>query len=110
MRLFGTVLAIIGGCCFTFSFGFLSMKNNLLPSLAGVLVSLFVVWWLHGFLLVDRCLDSGGAINHKTNLCVGANEQIIELATSSTMLVIYCVVIMAVSLLTGRLLRKLLKS
>ncbi|MFK3862770.1 hypothetical protein [Pseudoalteromonas rhizosphaerae] len=86
------------------------MKNNLLPSLAGVLVSLFVVWWLHGFLLVDRCLDSGGAINHKTNLCVGANEQIIELATSSTMLVIYCVVIMAVSLLTGRLLRKLLKS
>ena len=110
MRLFGTVLAIIGGCYFTFSFGFLSMKNNLLPSLAGVLVSLFVVWWLHGFLLVDRCLDSGGAINHKTNLCVGANEQIIELATSSTMLVIYCVVIMAVSLLTGRLLRKLLKS
>ena len=38
------------------------MKNNLLPSLAGVLVSLFAVWWLHGFLLVDRCLDSGGLL------------------------------------------------
>ncbi|MBB1293274.1 hypothetical protein H5200_09585 [Pseudoalteromonas sp. SG43-7] len=83
------------------------MKNNLLPSLAGVLVSLFAVWWLHGFLLVDRCLDSGGAINHKTNLCVGANEQIIELATPSGMLVIYGVVIMALSLSVSVLLKKL---
>ncbi|KPH95403.1 hypothetical protein AMS58_06670 [Pseudoalteromonas porphyrae] len=85
------------------------MKNNLVPSLVGVLVSLFAVWWLHGFLLVDRCLDSGGAIDHKTNLCMGENEQVIELATSSGMLVIYCIVIMFVSLLTGSLVRKLFK-
>lgn len=62
------------------------MKNNLLPSLVGVIVSLITVWWLHGFLLVDRCLDSGGSINHKTNLCMGENGQIIELATSPLLL------------------------
>ncbi|MCQ8878984.1 hypothetical protein NQT69_13310 [Pseudoalteromonas shioyasakiensis] len=85
------------------------MKNNLLPSLVGVIVSLIAVWWLHGFLLVDRCLDSGGAIDHKTNLCMGENNQIIELATSSGTLAIYCVVIMGVSLLTGSFIRKLFK-
>ena len=110
MQLFDTVLAIIGRCYFTFSSGFLSMKNNLLPSLAGVLVSLFVVWWLHGFLLADRCLDAGGAINFETNLCMSKSEHVIELATSSTMLVIYCVVIMTLSLLISRLISKLFKS
>lgn len=85
------------------------MKNNLLPSLIGVIVSLFSVWWLHGFLLVDRCLDAGGAIDYETNLCIGENEQILELATSSGTLAIYCVVIMTVSLLTGNLIRELFK-
>ncbi|MFY8328597.1 hypothetical protein [Pseudoalteromonas sp. ZZD1] len=85
------------------------MKNNLLPSLVGVIVSLIAVWWLHGFLLVDRCLDSGGAIDHKTNLCMGEKNQIIELATSSGTLAIYCIAIMIVSLVSGSLIRKLLK-
>ncbi|WP_394192399.1 hypothetical protein [Pseudoalteromonas atlantica] len=85
------------------------MKNTLLPSLVGVLASLFVVWWLHGFLLVDSCLDNGGSFNYETNLCTGENSQIIELATSSTMLVTYCIVIMVVSLLTASLIRKTFK-
>jgi len=85
------------------------MKNTLLPSLVGVLASLFVVWWLHGFLLVDSCLDNGGSFNYETNLCTGGNSQIIELATSSTMLVTYCIVIMVVSLLTASLIRKIFK-
>ena len=85
------------------------MKNNLLPSLAGVLVSLFVVWWLHGFLLADRCLDAGGAIDYETNLCMSKSGHVIELATSSAMLVIYCVVIMTLSLSVSVLLKKLAK-
>jgi len=85
------------------------MKNTLLPSLVGVLASLFVVWWLHGFLLVDSCLDNGGSFNYETNLCTGENSQVIELATSSTMLVTYCIVIMVVSLLTASLIRKTFK-
>lgn len=85
------------------------MKNTLLPSLVGVLASLFVVWWLHGFLLVDSCLDNGGSFNYETNLCTGENSQVIELATSSTMLVTYCIVIMVVSLLTASLIRKIFK-
>ncbi|BDF93257.1 MULTISPECIES: hypothetical protein [Pseudoalteromonas] len=85
------------------------MKNNLLPSLAGVLASLFAVWWLHGFLMADQCLDAGGAIDYETNLCLSKNDQVIELATSSSMLVIYCLVIMIVSLITSSLIRKLFK-
>ncbi|WP_152996211.1 hypothetical protein [Pseudoalteromonas sp. H105] len=85
------------------------MKNTLLPSLVGVLASLFVVWWLHGFLLVDSCLDNSGTFNYETNLCMDENSQLIELTTSSAMLVTYCIVIMLVSLLTASLIRKTFK-
>ncbi|WP_135476424.1 hypothetical protein [Pseudoalteromonas sp. KS88] len=85
------------------------MKNTLLPSLVGVSASLVVVWWLHGFLLADSCLDNSGTFNYETNLCTGENNQLIELATSSTMLVTYCIVIMVVSLLTASLIRRIFR-
>lgn len=85
------------------------MKNNLLPSLIGVIVSLFAVWWLHGYLLADRCLDAGGTIDYETNLCMAQSNQIIALTTSPLMLVTYCIVIMSVSLVVSSITSKLIK-
>ncbi len=83
------------------------MQRSFIPSLVGVAVSLVAVWFLHGFLMADGCLDSGGAFDYSTNQCMAGNGNIIEQPLNNTMIVLYCIVIMVVSLLVSKVVRKL---
>lgn len=83
------------------------MQRSFIPSLVGVAVSLVAVWFLHGFLMVDSCLDSSGAFDYSTNQCMADNGNIIEQPLNNTMIVLYCIVIMVVSLLVSKVLRKM---
>ena len=91
-----------------FYFTGLYMQRSFIPSLVGVAVSLVIVWFLHGFLLADSCLDNGGAFDYSTNLCVGTNGDVIAQPLNNTMIVLYCVVIMVTSLLVTNVIRKAL--
>lgn len=84
------------------------MQRSFIPSLVGVAVSLVAVWFLHGFLMVDSCLDSSGAFDYSTNQCLDSNGEIIKQSLSNMHIVLYCIVIMVMSLLVSKVVRKVL--
>lgn len=84
------------------------MQHSSIPSLVGVAVSLVVVWFLHGFLMIDNCLDSGGTFDYSTNQCMASDGAIITKALNNSLIVLYCIVIMVLSLLVAKATRKII--
>jgi len=84
------------------------MQHSFIPSLVGVAVSLVAVWFLHGLLMVDSCLGNSGAFDYSTNQCMGSNGEIIKQSLGNIHIVLYCIVIMVVSLLVSKVVRKAL--
>ena len=85
------------------------MNRTLLPTLVGVLTSLFVIWLLHTLLVVDDCLDHGGAFDYSTAKCLLESGEVYTPSLENFALVLYFVVGFGVSYLVSTLIRKLLK-
>ena len=85
------------------------MNRNLFPPFIGVFTSLFVLWKLHEFMLVDHCLDSGGSYQYSTGKCLIENGSALELKLTAPMLILYFIVGLIVSLFVAVLVRKLFK-
>ena len=85
------------------------MNRTLLPTLIGVLASLFVIWSLHTLLVVDDCLDHGGAFDYSTAKCLLESGEVYTPSLENFALVLYFVVGFGVSYLVSTLIRKLLK-
>jgi hypothetical protein len=86
------------------------MNRTLLPTLVGVLTSLFVIWLLHTLLVVDDCLDHGGAFDYSTAKCLLESGEVYTPSLENFALVLYFVVGFGVSYLVSTLIRKLLNS
>ena len=85
------------------------MNRTLLPTLVGVLTSLFVIWLLHTFLVVDDCLDHGGAFDYSSAACLLESGEVYTSNLENFALALYFVVGFGVSFLVSTLIRKLLK-
>jgi hypothetical protein len=85
------------------------MKRTLFPTLIGVFSSLFAIWSLHTFLMVDDCLDQGGSFDYTTAKCLLENGQVYESNLATIALVLYFVVGFGVSFIVSSVIRKLFK-
>jgi len=87
----------------------IDMNRTLLPTLIGVFTSLFVIWSLHTFLMVDDCLDHSGSFDYSTGKCLLENGQVYESSLETIALVLYFVVGFGVSFIVSTGIRKLFK-
>lgn len=85
------------------------MNRTLLPTLIGAFTSLFVIWLLHTFLMVDDCLDQGGSFDYATAKCLLENGQVYVSHLETIALVLYFVVGFGVSFLVSYVLKKSFK-
>ncbi|MEY8215069.1 MAG: hypothetical protein RPR97_11400 [Colwellia sp.] len=85
------------------------MNRTLLPTLIGVFTSLFAIWLLHTFLMVDDCLDQGGSFDYPTAKCLLESGQVYNSNLETIALVLYFVVGFGVSFIVSTLIRKLFK-
>jgi hypothetical protein len=86
------------------------MNRTLLPTLVGVLTSLFVIWLLHTFLVVDDCLENGGAFDYSSAKCLLESGEVYASGIENVALALYFFVGFGVSFLVSTLIRKLLKN
>ncbi|PKI15965.1 hypothetical protein [Colwellia sp. 12G3] len=85
------------------------MNRTLFPTLIGVFTSLFAIWSLHTFLMVDDCLDQGGSFDYATAKCLLENGQVYESNLATMALVLYFVVGFGVSFIVSSVIRKFFK-
>ncbi|HBY87212.1 MAG TPA: hypothetical protein DEO86_15205 [Colwellia sp.] len=86
------------------------MNRTLIPTLVGVLTSLFVIWLLHTFLVVDDCLDHGGSFDYTSAKCLLESGDVYTSNLENFALALYFVVGFGVSFLVSTSIRKLLKN
>jgi hypothetical protein len=72
-----------------------------LDIIGSILLGLLAIYLAHRFMVVDWCLDRGGAIDHEADVCIDAegNEQ--NMVLTSPLLCIYFVLGLVVSLTTA---------
>jgi len=85
------------------------MNRNSIPTLLGVFISLFAIWALHIFLVVDDCADQGGSFNNDIGKCILENGQYYESSVATIAIVLYFVVGFAVAFAVSTLIRKCVK-
>jgi len=85
------------------------MNRTLIPTLVGVFSSLFAIWALHTFLIVDDCLDHGGSFDYDTAKCLLDGGKTYESDLATIAIVLYFVVGFVVSFLVSKIIRKILK-
>jgi len=85
------------------------MNRNSIPTLVGVFSSLLIIWLLHGFLVVDDCIEQGGVFNHTTSQCVLKDGAIYESSIATLVIVLYFFIGFIVSFLVSTLIRKIFK-
>ena len=85
------------------------MNRNSIPTLVGVLVSLFVIWILHEVLIVKDCLENEGSFQYNSGKCLLESGQIYQSNLETMALFLYFFVGFIVSLLVSRLIKKIFK-
>lgn len=84
------------------------MNRTLVPTLIGVFSSLFAIWLLHNYLMVDDCLDQGGSFDYATAKCFLSSGQVLDPKIESFALVLYFVVGFGVSFIVSSIIKKLI--
>ena len=82
------------------------MNRTLIPTLVGVFTSLFAIWALHTFLIVDECLDNGGSFDYASAKCLLENGQVYDSELATIAVVLYFVVGFIVSFVVSTCIRK----
>ena len=82
------------------------MKRTALPTLIGVFTSLFAIWFVHSYFIIDDCIANNGAYNHSTGQCLLESGQIHESAIASFVLLLYFIIGFAVAFVVSHLIRK----
>ncbi|MCP4325494.1 MAG: hypothetical protein GY787_27350 [Alteromonadales bacterium] len=85
------------------------MNSTSVPTLLGVFSSLFAIWAIHIFLVVDDCADHGGTFINDIGKCVLENGQYYESTLAAVAIVMYFIVGFTVSFIVSTLIRKLFK-
>jgi len=85
------------------------MKRNSIPTFIGVFTSLLVIWAIHSFLVIDDCLDHGGAYQYDSGKCLLENGQLVDSNFATIAIVLYFFIGFIVSLLVSGIIRKVFK-
>lgn len=85
------------------------MNRNSIPTLIGVFTSLFAIWALHTFIIVDDCSDHGGSFQYDSAKCLLENGQVYESDLATMAIILYFFVGFIVSFLVSSLIRKVFK-
>lgn len=67
-------------------------RNKLIAVTLGVVVAILCIYEIHGFMIVDACLDFGGQFIERTGICIDENNQEHIIVFPWAMLAVYIVV------------------
>jgi len=82
------------------------MNRTSIPTLIGVFTSLFAIWALHTFIIVEDCLDHGGVFQYNTAKCLLEDSQVYESDLATMAIVLYFFVGFIVSFVVSSIIRK----
>jgi len=82
------------------------MNSSTLPKFIGVLVSLFCIWLITEFTLVDLCVQQGGNFDYRKGQCVLENGEVFKSGLETPMVFVYVVVAFSVTFIVARLLTR----
>jgi len=85
------------------------MNRNSIPTLVGVFSSLLVIWLLHGFLVVDDCVEQGGIFDYAISKCMLEDGQVYESSMATFVIVLYFIIGFFVSFVVSTFIRKIFK-
>ncbi|CED60564.1 putative uncharacterized protein [Moritella viscosa] len=77
-----------------------SMNARIIDIILSISLGLLVIYASHNFLIVDSCLDMGGAIDQKTGSCFDENYHELYMVVTPALTAIYFVIGLLVSLLS----------
>tara|TARA_R110000787_G_scaffold72119_8_gene160820 strand:- start:31 stop:294 length:264 start_codon:yes stop_codon:yes gene_type:complete len=85
------------------------MSKDSIPQFIGVIFSLFVIWLINDFILVDDCLDHGGSFSYPTGKCLLANNETYTASFTTHLIVLYFFIGIIVAVMTAKLIKKIFK-
>jgi hypothetical protein len=83
------------------------MNKNSIPLFIGVISSLFAIWLVNDYLLVDQCLDNGGSFDYRKAECLLENGDIKASELGSYIMAIYFFMGLLISLFVSFSIRKI---
>jgi hypothetical protein len=85
------------------------MKKNSIPLFIGVIISFITIWFVNDFLLVDKCLDSGGSFNYSKGECLLENGDTETSDLVKYLITIYFFIAILIALSVSFFIRKIFK-
>lgn len=82
------------------------MNKNSLPLFIGVICSLAAIWLVNDYLLVDKCLESGGSFDYNKAICLLENGEEKVIALKNYFMAIYFFMGILISLFVSLFIRK----
>jgi len=83
------------------------MSTKPIDIIVSIGLGLISIYAAHSFLVVDACLDMGGAFDEKTRVCLDSNYHEIHMVFSGALLSIYFVIGLIVSLMSAFIITKI---
>ena len=85
------------------------MNNSSISKFIGVFVSLFIIWLINDFALVNPCLEQGGKFIYRTGTCLLENGEVYSSGTEVPLIVLYVFIGFFVTFFTAKLISKFFK-
>jgi len=76
------------------------MRFKPIDIVISILLGLLAIYFAHGFLVIDACLDMGGSIESESGVCLDENYHKQYMVFSQLLLAVYFVIGLVVSLLS----------
>lgn len=83
------------------------MSTKPIDIIVSIGLGLISIYAAHSFLVVDTCLDMGGAFDEKTGVCLDSNYHELHMVFSGVLLSIYFVIGLIVSLMSAFIITKI---
>jgi hypothetical protein len=85
----------------------ISMNIKPIDIIGSILLGLFAIYLLHRFMVVDSCLDLGGAIESESGVCIDAEGNELSMMLTAPLLCIYFVLGLVVSMASAFTIKKI---
>jgi hypothetical protein len=85
----------------------ISMNIKPIDIIGSILLGLLVIYLTHRFMVVDSCLDLGGAIEGESGMCIDAEGEEQSMMLSVPLLCIYFVLGLVVSMVSAITIKKI---
>lgn len=85
------------------------MNISSISKYIGVTISLFIIWLINDFILVEACLEQGGKFEYRTGTCLLENNEVYKSGLEMPLIVLYVFIGFLVTFFTSRMISRFFK-